>query len=337
MEETPRYETASALTPYRVSTVHCWLPIQTARIGPAPSHIDRGDELRNTEGAPPLLLDTFEPDGNITVRGYLNQLVFLLHMAGLVGTPTPGNGVITDPDAATIPAGATRWVFTKRGGVTAKTAQIIAAYEPQAVFLRGQGFGVSQIGLNAAGDVSADLMGLVLGRIADPVLTKAYDAPTIVPIQRADLQLTTWLASSGNADDFNFTITNPLVRYKSMAAPARSFFPDKMEHGDDRVRLTGSVPMRNLTAADIDALLAASTFSAKARWQSSKVIGATTYKYSMWLEMPACQYSAMTPDELANRRRFGGSFDFWAAWDDAAGYDFKLTVVNATPAVETYV
>jgi hypothetical protein len=68
-----------------------------------------------------------------------------------------------------------------------------------------------------------------------------------------------------------------------------SNFPDLMEYGDDQVKVTGSIPKRVLAAADIDALLAASTFAAKARWKTPKVIGATTYPYSMWIEMPACQ------------------------------------------------
>ena len=52
--------------------------------------------------------------------------------------------------------------------------------------------------------------------------------------------------------------------------------------------------------------------------------------------MPKCQYTGGQADELANRRRFGGSFDFWAAWDEGLGYDAKITVTNAVTAIESY-
>jgi hypothetical protein len=49
------------------------------------------------------------------------------------------------------------------------------------------------------------------------------------------------------------------VRTLSLATPSN--FPDLMEYGDDQAKLTGSIPKRVLAAADIDALLAASTFA----------------------------------------------------------------------------
>jgi hypothetical protein len=337
MEETPRYEGAVTTTPYRISTDKVYFPTTAGKIAPGPQWLDRGDELRGIEGSPPNLVETFEPVGSIAERAYLNNIIALLSLSGLQDTVTAGNGVITDPDAVVIPAGAYRHVFTKRGGITAKTAQIIAHYEAEAVDFKGQGFGVSQLQLNAAGEATADLMGLVFGNVAATGDTPVYDAFVIPPIRRGDLFLT-WLASSGVTADFNVTIANPLERVRSLSLATSSFFPDLMEHGDERVALTGSIPKRRLADADIDALMAGTTFSAKARWKSPKVIGATSYKYSMWIEMPACQYTEADPDELGNFRRRGGDFSFKAAWDEAAGYDFKVTVVNAVVNnLETYV
>jgi hypothetical protein len=336
IEETPRYEGAVTTTPYRISTVTRDFPIQAASLGAGPSHVDRSDELRNTEGGPPLLIETFEPVARIQERCYLNDLVFLLQLCGLQDTITAGDGIIVDPDSVVIPTTATRHVFTKRGGITAKSADLKFGYSAASVFLRGQGFGVNQFTLDAAGQMTADLMGLVFANVADPVVTPTFDTQAIPPVRRGDLTIQTWLAASGVHSDFSIQITNPLERVRSLSLATPSYFPDLLEHGDERVKLTGSIPKRRMADADIDALLAASTFAAKARWKTPKNIAATGYKYSMWVEMPACQLSEQTLDDLANRRRFGGSYSFWAAWDEAAGYDFKITVVNSVPALETY-
>lgn len=335
LEESPVYQGAPTTTPYRISTVKRYLPAQTARIDPAPQHLDRSDEIRGIEGAYPRLIERYEPGGAIAMRCYLNDLVFLLQASGMTDTITAGNGVITDPDSAVIPTGAYRHVFTKRGGLTAKTMQLLFSYLDEGVFLQGNGFGVSQLSLNATGELSADLMGLYLQNVADPNLSPTYDSPTIYHIRRGDLFLT-WLAGSGSTDDFNIQIANPLVRRHSLGLATPSFFPDKMEHGDERVFLTGSIPKSTLADADIDNLINAATFASTARWKTPVNITGS-YKYSIWIEMPACQYVGGQPDEMANRRRFGGNFDFFAAWDSGVGYDFKITVVNAIPALETYV
>jgi hypothetical protein len=338
MEETPRYEGAATTTPYRISTTAVDLPIQTFRLSPGVGHIDRGDEVRGIEGAYEQLVEGYEVDGNLAMRAYLNSATWFLTIAGWVGTYTLGNGIITDPDGIIIPTGAHRWVFLKRGGITAKTAQFEACYVDEGVFIKGQGCGISNWTLNASGDFTADLLGLVFANQADPNYTPSYDAASIPHVRRGDLSLT-WLAGSGTTDDFSVAVTNPLTRRRTMGITPASYYPDKHEHGDEKVRLTGTVPKSTLADADVDALLAGTTFAGKARWITPKVIGATSYKYSMWIEMPACQLVGGTLDELANRRRFGASYDFWAAWDSIAGYDVKITLVNAvtSAALETLV
>jgi hypothetical protein len=338
MEETPRYEGAVTTTPYRVSTDKVYFPITAGKIAPGPEWLDRSDELRGIEGGPPNLIDNYNPVGSLAERGYLNNLPVLLSLCGLTDTVTAGNGVITDPDGSTIPAGAYRHVWTKRGGITAKTAQVVAHYEAEAVDFKGQGYGVTSLGLGADGAVTADLMGLVFANIAATGDTPAYDAFTIPPIRRGDLTIPTWLASTGVTADFGLTISNPLERVRSLNLATPSFFGDLMEHGDERVYLTGTMPKRRLADADVDAAISGVTWAAKARWKTPKVIGATAYKYSMWVEMPACQYTEFDPDELGNFRRRGGNFSWKAAWDEVAGYDFKITIVNAIASnLETYV
>ena len=271
MEETPRYEGATTGSPYRLSTATRYFPIQTLRVDPVPSFLDRSDELRGYEGGPPQLIDGYAPAGSFGMRCYLNDLPFFLQIAGYSGTRTAGDGVITDPDATLIPTGVSRWVFTKRGGITAKTAQIIAAYADEQVFLKGQGFGITTLGLNADGILSADMLGLVVQNVVDPNLTASYDAATIYPVRRGDLALS-WLGGTGNTIDFNISIANPLVARRSLALATPSFFPDKMENGDERVRVTGTIPKGSLADADIDALVAGTTFSATAKWKTQVII-----------------------------------------------------------------
>lgn len=338
LEENPVYEGANtAITPYRLATEKLQLPVRSARLSAGPSHLDRADELRSILGAVPKLIETYAPDGAVSERCYVHDLTWLLALAGFTGVHTSGDGIITDPDAATIPTGAHRWVFSKRAGITAQTAQIILNYADEALSLKGNGYGVSSLSLNADGELSADLMGLVLKRLAvDSSTVPVYASAVIPPVRRGDL-FVTWLASGGVIGDFNFQIANGLERVRSLSLATPSNYPDLLEYADEQVKLTGSIPKRVLAAADIDALHAATTFAAKARWVTPKVIGATAYKYSMWVEMPAAQLVSGSADELGNKRRFGSTFDFEAAYDETAGYDVKITLVNDVTSIATYV
>ena len=229
------------------------------------------------------------------------------------------------------PTNTHKWVFSKRGGITAKTFQMILAYVDEGVFLRGQGCGLTSMSMDAEGNLDAALQALVCARVADPNLTPSFTTQAVPHFRRGDLSLT-WLTGSGTTEDFSFQIANPLTPRRTLGATSAlyttpTYFPDVMEHGDDKVMFTGSIPKTVFDPDDYDALVAATTFAARARWKSPKLIGATSYPYTMWIEMPAAQYAGGQPDPLGNRRRFGHSFDFRAAWDETAGYDFRLTLV----------
>lgn len=397
MEESPRYEGAPAVAPYRLATEKVYFPTTSGGFDPEPQHDDRADELRGAEGDPELLIETYEPEGGIEERCYLNNLTWLLALAGLQYVATPGGAAVTGPQQTTVvgvnglnsavvnvvstagwestgsfvmggvattytgktatsftgcgnhaatvggevvndlvPAGVTKWVFSKRGGITAKTAQIIAQYEAEAVTLRGQGFGVSEIKLDAAGKLVADIMGLVVGNIAPSADVPVYDSAQIPAVRRGDLFLT-WLAAGGTIEDFNLTLSNPLERVRSQSLETPSYFADLMEHGDEKVRLGGSIPKRRLADADIDATMAATPFAAKAQWRTPKNIGATSKKYLLHVDMPRCQLTKASIARLSNNRRHGGSYDWVARQDETLGYDFRVTLLNAVSSIETYV
>lgn len=339
-EESPRYEGAPTTTPYRLSSGNVkYIPSQTIRVNAVPAHLDRSDELRGIQGGVPQLIETYEPDGAVSMRAYPNIIPWFLQCAGFTATITQGDGsTVKDPNNVAIPTGAYRYVFNKRTGITAKTMQIQLGYLDEGEFLKGQGYAVSGATLNADGIFTADLMGLVLARIADPSLTPVYDSQTVWPFRRGDLTLT-WLASTGTTSDFSLAVANDLVRRRTLGLTPSSLFSDKLELGDAQTRVTGTIPKSVFAAADWDALISATAFSATAQWKSAILIGATTYPYSMWWQMPSCQYLAGTPDDLAPVRRMGASFDFWAAYDETAAYDVKITIVNAvsSAAFETLV
>lgn len=337
LEETPVYEGANtAVAPYRISSNKLYLPSRSARLSAAPEHLDRADELRGIQGAVPRLIETYGPGGSISLRAYPKALTWLFELAGFKGTFTAGDGIITDPDAALIPIGASRWVFAKRDAITPQTAQVKTNYKDEDVLLTENGVAVSSLALPASGEVTADLMGLYLTRAAhDAATNPSIESAAIPPFRRGDLYLS-WLAGSGATGDFNLSIASALERIRTMSLDPPSYFPDQIEFGDDQVYMTGSIPKRILDPQDYDALLAATTFAAKARWKSTKVIGATAYKYSLWVEMPACQYVGGDADEIGNKRRHGATFDFFAAYDEAAAYDVKITLVNDVTATATY-
>lgn len=337
MEETSRYEGAGSTTPYRLATEKLYLPSRSARISPAPAYLDRADELRGIEGAVPRLIDSHAPAGSYSVRAYPKALTWLLELAGFKGVHTAGDGVITDPDAGTIPANAHRWVYSKRTGIPAQSAQFRVNYAPENVLLTGQGFGVASLAFPMSGELTGDLVGLVVTRAAaDTTTVPAVESQAIQPFRRGHLSLT-WLSGGASINDFTFNIANPLDRVENPGVGNASFFPHTLEAGTEKVYVTGSIPKHALNATDYDALLNATTFAAKAKFLSTQVIGATTYHYTLWVEMPACQYVGGDADEISNARRRGATYDWFAAYDETAGYDCRVTLVNAVSSISTYV
>lgn len=337
LEETPRYEGAVTTTPYRIASETLDIPMQGWGQAVPTDWMDRSDEARAIEGAVPNVVDQINPTGKLATRGYFNALTWLLSLAGFVGVHTTGDGVITDPDTTVIATGAHKWVFSKRSGAAAQTAQIIGSYGSAGPWTKGQGFGIGALSLDAHGIMSADFDGLVLARLAsDPALTPAFDVSAILPPRRADLNLS-WLASSAQTTEFALNLTNPLFPYSSYSLATPSVYRDKLEQDDARARLGGTVAKRSIANADWDAVQSGAVFAATAKWKSAKSIGATATKYGLWVDMPACQYSGITPDDIANKRRFGAGYDFWAAFSESAGYDVKFTLVNAVASIATYV
>lgn len=439
-EQTPRYENAPVVAPYVVSTAVRYMPIQSFRLHPSPGLVNREDELRGVEGAVAQLVNSYAPSGDVSVRAYANDMIFLLGLAGYqatvtagaatldqwtvtqggtwtggtftltigaattnpipwnatalqvqqalaalstvgqnnvfcTGGPLPGTPVTVIftgalggisqtltgsaaaltgtaaavtlahtatgasggpqlPDGGYAPSGVNVWVFNKRTGLNAKTAQLQMVYFNEGVYLQGQGFGVTALGGNADGSITGSLTGLVVARLAvDPNLSPAYDTQAIPWFRHGDIKLT-WLSGTAVASDFTWSLANPLEAIQTLGVA--SFFPDTIYQGPGRTLMTGTIPKRALGAADWDALIGASTFAAVASWRSPKSIGSGatgTYPYSMYIQAPSCQYVGGDPDPLTNARRFGASYNWFAAYDETAGYDAKITLTSSLTAL----
>ncbi|MBA2327330.1 MAG: hypothetical protein H0V95_11895 [Actinobacteria bacterium] len=254
---------------------------------------------------------------------------------GCTSTPGMASGATVNGVA---PTGTSKWVFDKRDAIDAKTAQIRINYATEQLLSLGNGYAVSQLTLNALGEVAAELMGLVFKRQAvDTTTVPAMVAQSIPPFRRRELYLR-WLTGGGRVADFNLTIANAVERVNSLGVASPTPYPDALEHGDEQVQVTGSIPKRILDADDVDALLSAATFAALAYWRSTATIAVTGYPYSVWVDLPACQYVDGAPGEMGNKRRYGmDSLDFFAAHSETAGYDARVVLVNDVAAIETFV
>lgn len=122
MEESPRYEDAPVVTPYRISTVNHFLPIISGRVAGTPAYRDRDDELRGNLSPMPSIVESIGAAGQITVGGYMTSGIVLSHLAGLVMTGVAGDGtneVQSLTQSGTISGGTWTLTLTSTGGGTA--------------------------------------------------------------------------------------------------------------------------------------------------------------------------------------------------------------------------
>lgn len=319
-----------------LSTKKVFFPALSFTPTPGPNHMERDDEIRNSDEPLALLTERYAPTWALSMRNYPDALGFLLNT--ILGSPTTtaGNGIITDPDAVVIPVGATRHVWTAPfgpSGASPRTIEWIAAYKDQAFYTQLKGSAIQTMSLETpeagGGRITASgpALYMPITTTADPALTPAYESLAIPPFERSHLTLPTWLAGSATStEDFSVTITNPVDPYASLGIASK--FPDVMEKTDAPIMFTGSIPKRQLDPDDYAALMAATGFAAKARWVSTSII-ATAYPYKLFIEFDNAQYTTGGPAALENKRRIGGTFDFKST-SDGVGASTTVTLVNAT-------
>ncbi|PTL55754.1 phage tail tube protein [Paraconexibacter algicola] len=330
-ESTPGFEGSTDT----LSTKTIFPPLIGAGFSLNPQHLDRDDEARGTDDASAVVSEMFDPSWTLETRMYPDLVGFLLK--GLLGAPvtTAGDGIITDPDAATIPVGAYRHVWTAPfgpAGPSPQTMQGVFGYKDQGVWWRVKGMAIESLEITTPtqGGTRLQINGQATfaQRISDPSLVPAPESIATRPFLRSGLTLPTWLSNTGVTEDYSTTISNSIEPYHSLGSASK--YPDLMEKGEGLIVCTGSVPKRRLAVADMDALRDATGFAATAKWLNESSIGVTASKYALWQAMSNCQYVDGNPGDLSNARRIGADLSFKAT--NAGAASVVYTLVNATSA-----
>jgi hypothetical protein len=172
-----------------------------------------------------VLPEAYDPTWSLSARAYPDHLGWRLkHILG-PPTTTAGNGVITDPDGTRSRAGAYRHVWKstdaswgnlrRRTLAHPLTAQMIAAYKDQGVFVKLKGAACEAFAFDnrESGGVLLTANGPALfldDGIADPALTPAFEAATTAPFMRGGLSAPDVADRvSGTKDDFGIAIAAP--------------------------------------------------------------------------------------------------------------------------------
>lgn len=92
-EETPRFENAPVVAPYRISTSKHFFPITAGGFRSNPTLRNRDDELRGMLSPMGDIIEMYGPEGAFSIPGYLHTAIPLLHGSGLIMTATQGDGV----------------------------------------------------------------------------------------------------------------------------------------------------------------------------------------------------------------------------------------------------
>lgn len=258
---------------------------------------------------------------------------------GTIGTPTAGAaGAVLDPDGQGVPTGATLVTLSKRQNRTAKSARVTLMYTEDGVYQRGSGMGVSSLSMNANGEMSVEFIGLWAEALASaPTYTPTYDALTILPMRRGDIELSWGPSGSAIAMDFDFALANPIERGDHLGI--KGYAPKLLEATTGQPMVTGNVSRRYIDRDDLEALNSAVQFSGVASWTTPSYVGSSGAYYTGWLLAPGAQMTSGAADEMTNSRRFGGSYGWEANYSEAAGYDVRFACVCGLPnlaAVESF-
>lgn len=319
-----------------LATKKTFLPIAGFNIDPGTDHLERQDELRNSEVNPSILTEKHEPKWDLSVRAYPDVLAQILTMLFGPPTTTAGNGTITDLGGTAIPATAYRhrWTDTPTAGAYPSTAQFDAGYTmlSSAVYWKVKGAAVSDLEIETPPEGGAQIKASGPACYADeqsnPSLSPTYESLAVRPFTRGNLTLPTNLSGTGETEDFTIAISNPVEPHRSLGIA--SDWPDVMEYADEGLVVTsGTIPKRILDSTDIAALKNATGFALLAKWESDTII-ASSYPYKFIVSVANAQYTQGKPGELGNKRRIGMEDLGWVSTSTDGSTATTFEVVNAT-------
>lgn len=314
-----------------LSTKILYTPLLSFELDPGAAHLERDDELRGVDEPLMVLTEKFAPTWSLSTRAYPDALGYRLkHILG-APTTTVGNGVITDPDAATIPTGAFKHVWSAPfgpAGDSPLTTEEIVAYKDQSSFFKAKGCAAESLSLESpeSGGVQLQCSGpaAYVVRIADPSLTPTYESLATRPFMLPDLTIVTWLAGTATSTEFSVGVANSVEEIRDLGVP--TLYRAALAKGDLPIISSGSISKRSIDPEDWDALIGATGFAVKSRWTSRSII-ASGYPFKLYYEADNAQYVGGGPAALANQRRIGATFD-WKATYDGAGASSTWTLVN---------
>lgn len=319
-----------------LATKKTFIPVTSFSPDPGTNHMEREDELRNTQVNPSVLPESYGPSWELSTRAYPDVLAQLLTC--LLGPPTTtaGDGVITDLASVTIPVGATRhrWTDTPVAGANPATSQFDAAYTmlTTPVYWKVKGAAVAELSIETPEEGGAVISASGVAAYADeqsnPALTPAYETLSIRPFTRSNLTLPTNLAGTGETEDFSISISSPVEAHRSLGIASR--WPDTVEYADEGAVITsGTIPKRILDSTDIAALKSATGFALLASWVSDSIITGA-YPYKFLVSIANAQYTSGKPGELGNKRRVGMDDLGWVSTSTDGTTATTFEVVNAT-------
>ena len=320
LEQAPKPENGAQA----VSSVIVYHPGTSIDMDPKVTVLERKDELRGGFYAMPHSgVAAYDPDGTMEGRLYPEALGQLLSCA--IGDDTPTAGV----------AGYIH-TYAWRQTEIPQTMQLIFA-PPAGGFWQANGVGVDELDVKVEANAwhyTAKLMALVAKPVTDPVATPSYETGT--PWRAGQMSLT-WLSNTAITEDFSWSIKNGLKQERSFTT-AGSYYPDSIVYDAALPVVSGSIPKRSLAAADWDALVNGTPFSAVITMTHSEMIGGgqSVTPFKLTITMPACQYVGAKIDAIKNERRNKATFDWEARWDTGTTKWCDIVLRNATATYATY-
>lgn len=320
-----------------LSTKILYTPLISMEFDPGVQPLDRQDELRGLDEPTAVLSDTYAGSWSQETRAYPDAVGFRLkHILG-APTSTTGNGVITDPDSATIPTGAFKHVWTAPFGPSGDaplTTEEILAWKDESTFVKAKGSACESLSLESpeTGGVMMRTGGPItyFTRISDPGLSPTYESLATRPWFQRDQVIVTWLGSTAISTALSVNIANAVEDLDDLAiGPTQHRRGLAKANEPAPIAFTGSIDKRVINATDFDALINATGFGVKVRWTSRTII-ASSYAYKLWVECTNAQYVGGGPEALSNNRRHGASFDWKATNASGTPGSVTVTLVNAT-------
>lgn len=341
-----------------ISTDVFWIPGQKLDVDDQPKYEDRNNEIR-PKGPVGGYISGHDVKVGLDVRAYPDPLGLILFGWGGLVTSAAGNGTtVKDPDNVSIPAGASKHIY---GGNSAETGTPVEGVGPgfkpgiipQTLICDSADddaagpwwltSGITIEEIKISGDEDAALIAEISAGalfhknvVSDPALTPSMPSLSLLPWSTCECLMTWGLSGSAQAEEFDISLKQPYEMKPGFKVSGSKYKTVTRLTG--RRNITGTIKKSDIDVDDWNALMAGTQFAVTLKFQTEMDIGATSYPYTMWIDLPACQYTGMKPGALSGgEARRETELDFGAFYDPTSLYDsgIKITLVNGTTGYNT--